>query len=131
MNELVNLLAECHALDIQLIPTGDGRLTIDAPEARLTADLIDRLKTHKPELWAESAPADELDLALERARVEWAKLTNIEKEGQPQDAFDEHRRCEDRVWTYDESTQLGRDAWLTETFSDVTHYEDFVRWLEE
>ena len=38
------LLVDCHARGIRLSLAGDGGLTIDAPRAALTPDLIDRLR---------------------------------------------------------------------------------------
>lgn len=50
MTELQELLTECKAHGIRLIPAGDANLTIDAPEGALTSDLTERLKAHKAEL---------------------------------------------------------------------------------
>ena len=57
MNDLAELLADCDALGIRLHPAGDGGLTIDAPQAALTPDMVARLKTHKAELLALLRPA--------------------------------------------------------------------------
>ena len=53
---VARLLAECEAHGIRLIVTGDGGLTIDAPQDALTPDLLDRLKAHKPDLLAKLWP---------------------------------------------------------------------------
>jgi hypothetical protein len=50
MTELAALLADCDARGIRLHPAADGGLTIDAPQAAPTPDLLDRLKAHKAEL---------------------------------------------------------------------------------
>ncbi len=57
MSALTELLADCDAGDIRLHPAGDGGLTIDAPQAALTPDIVARLKTHKAELLALLRPA--------------------------------------------------------------------------
>ena len=54
---LADLLAECDAHGIRLLPADDGGLTIDAPQDALTPDLLDRLKAHKAELLAMLRPA--------------------------------------------------------------------------
>jgi|GEM_PF-3122992 hypothetical protein len=59
MTGLAQLLVDCDANGIRLLPTGDGRLTIDAPHDVLTPALVDRLKSQKVELLALLAfPAD-------------------------------------------------------------------------
>ena len=50
MTELAELVADCGAHGIRLLATGDGGLTIDAPQGALMPDLIRRLKAHKGEL---------------------------------------------------------------------------------
>ena len=50
MNDLPELLADCDAHGIRLMPAGDGGLTIDAPQDALTPGLMERLKSHKGEL---------------------------------------------------------------------------------
>ena len=50
LSMLSDLLSECDAQGIRLLPAGDGGLTIDAPQDALTPDLLSRLKTHKTEL---------------------------------------------------------------------------------
>jgi hypothetical protein len=52
MNGLAELLADCDGNGIRLLPTGDGRLTIDAPHDALTPEMIGRLNAHKAELLA-------------------------------------------------------------------------------
>ena len=47
---LADLLAECDAGGIQLIPAADGSLTVDAPDNALTPELLERLKAHKADL---------------------------------------------------------------------------------
>jgi hypothetical protein len=46
----VELLAECEALGIRLIPAGEGELTIKGPKGALSPDLIQRLKGQKAAL---------------------------------------------------------------------------------
>ena len=57
MTSLPELLADCDARNIRLAATGDGGLTIDAPQDALTPDLMGRLKAHKGELLAILRPA--------------------------------------------------------------------------
>lgn len=57
MSDLAELLADCDARGIRLHPAGDGGLTIDAPQAALTPDMVARLKAHKAELLALLRPA--------------------------------------------------------------------------
>lgn len=52
MSGLAELLAECDAHGIRLVPAGDGGLTVDAPAGCLTPDLVERLRAHKAELLA-------------------------------------------------------------------------------
>ena len=68
MTALAELLADCRARGIRLIPTGDDRLTIDAPEDALTPDLIERLKACKGELLAILRPAPDVALVAPAAR---------------------------------------------------------------
>ncbi|OHB70153.1 MAG: hypothetical protein A2V70_14835 [Planctomycetes bacterium RBG_13_63_9] len=49
---LADLLTECDARGIRLHPVGDGGLTIDAPQAALTPNMVARLKADKAELLA-------------------------------------------------------------------------------
>jgi len=56
---LEKLIADCDAQGIRLAPVGDGGLTIDAPQAALTPELLNRLKAHKAELLAMLRPAPE------------------------------------------------------------------------
>lgn len=49
---LAGLLAECDAHGVQLLPVGDGGLTIDGPQEAMTPDLLDRLKAHKADVLA-------------------------------------------------------------------------------
>jgi hypothetical protein len=49
---LANLLADCDAHGIRLMPAGDGGLTIDSPQDALTPGLLDRLKAHKADVLA-------------------------------------------------------------------------------
>jgi hypothetical protein len=49
---IADMLAECDAHGIRLLPADDGGLTIDAPHDALTPDLLDRLRAHKAELVA-------------------------------------------------------------------------------
>ena len=53
---LADLLAECDAQGVRLLPCGQGELTIDAPQAVLTPELLERLRTHKAELVAQLRP---------------------------------------------------------------------------
>jgi len=57
MTDLTELLADCDARGIRLHLAGDGGLTIDAPQAALTPDMLARLKAHKAELVAVLRPA--------------------------------------------------------------------------
>jgi hypothetical protein len=52
MSATHELLAECHAIGIELLVAGDDRLIIDAPQDALTPDLLGRLQAHKGELLA-------------------------------------------------------------------------------
>ncbi|MEX0701297.1 MAG: hypothetical protein WD069_04310 [Planctomycetales bacterium] len=52
MSDAPELLARCRALDIRLLPVGDGELTIDSPAGSLSPDLIERLKASKREVLA-------------------------------------------------------------------------------
>jgi hypothetical protein len=52
MSGLAELLADCDVRGIRLRPAGDGGLTIDAPQAALTPDMVERLTIHKAELMA-------------------------------------------------------------------------------
>lgn len=56
MNRLDKLLADCNARGIRLRPAAAGGLTIVAPRAALTPELLDRLKFHKAELLAFLTP---------------------------------------------------------------------------
>ena len=47
---LAELLADCDAQGIRLLPSDDDGLTIDAPQDALTSAFLDRLKAHKGEL---------------------------------------------------------------------------------
>ncbi|MGD9721416.1 MAG: hypothetical protein AB7O59_09425 [Pirellulales bacterium] len=53
---LTDLLAECDAHGIRLLPGGHGGLTIDAPQEVLTPKLIERLRTHKAGLVSQLRP---------------------------------------------------------------------------
>ena len=57
MSDLAELLEDCDTRGIRLYPASDGGLTIDAPQAALTPDMMARLKTHKAELLALFWPA--------------------------------------------------------------------------
>lgn len=48
--KLSELLADCEARGIRLLPNGSGGLTIDAPHDALTSELTGRLKAHKAAL---------------------------------------------------------------------------------
>jgi hypothetical protein len=52
---LDDLLAELSRLDVRMMPTGDGDLTLDAQEGMLTPDLLARLKSCKGDLLARLA----------------------------------------------------------------------------
>lgn len=52
MTGMAELLADCDTRGIRLHPAGDGGLTIDAPQATLTPDMVARLRNHKAELLA-------------------------------------------------------------------------------
>ena len=47
MNHLAELLADCDACGIRLLPASNGGLAINAPQDTLTPDLLNRLKAHK------------------------------------------------------------------------------------
>lgn len=47
-----DLIVDCDAQGIRLLPADDGKLTIDAPHDALTPDLLSRLRTQKSELLA-------------------------------------------------------------------------------
>jgi TubC N-terminal docking domain len=99
---VAELLAKCDANGIRLFQTGDGGLTIDAPQDALTADLLDRLKDHKDDIlaalgaiddphrspaetdeerkaiqWVENGPKADVDAAFDRAVAEWCEVTGI------------------------------------------------------
>lgn len=57
MSGLAQLLADCNARGIRLLPADDGGLTIDAPQAVMTAEIMGRLKAHKGELLTRLRPA--------------------------------------------------------------------------
>jgi TubC N-terminal docking domain len=50
------LLADCRARAIVLVPSQNGTLTIDGPRAVLTPDYIDRLKANKAAILAALLP---------------------------------------------------------------------------
>ncbi|MEX0978287.1 MAG: hypothetical protein WDZ48_05525 [Pirellulales bacterium] len=56
MSALGELLAECNAKGIQLVPNDEGDLTIDAPQGALTPDLLEQLKVQKAALVAHLQP---------------------------------------------------------------------------
>lgn len=77
---LFDLLAECRARGIRLLNTGDGGLTIDAPQFALTPDLLDRLTALKGDVLAmlRAAPGgDHID-----ARSIWREALRV-LEGDP------------------------------------------------
>ncbi len=59
---LAELLADCHAHGIRLLPAPDGGLTIDAPQDALTPGLVARLKAHKAALLALLQPTPDAAL---------------------------------------------------------------------
>ena len=59
MSDLAELLTDCDTRGIRLRPVGDGGLTINAPQAALTLDMVARLKIHKAELLALLRPSAE------------------------------------------------------------------------
>ena len=67
MTGLNELLADCDARGIRLLPSSDGGLTMDAPQDALTPDLLARLKTYKADLLALLRPAHEVAQALPEA----------------------------------------------------------------
>lgn len=85
---LADLLAECDARGIRLTLAEGGGLTIDAPPAALTADLLDRLKAHK------AALLDTLRLPTERPTVEpeaaesEIETAELDPDGWPLDCLD-------------------------------------------
>ena len=50
MTGLDELLADCDARGIRLLPSSDGGLTLDAPQDAVTPELLDGLRQHKSEL---------------------------------------------------------------------------------
>ena len=48
---LAELLADCDAHGIRLLPAGVDELAIDAPHDVLTLELLDRLKAHRARCW--------------------------------------------------------------------------------
>ena len=58
---VAELLTECDAIGIRLVPAGKGGLTINAPQEVLTPDLVERLRTNKSELVALLQPKPRLD----------------------------------------------------------------------
>jgi hypothetical protein len=57
MIDLTELLADCDALGVRLIPAVDGGLIVEAPQSAATPDLLAHLKAHKSELLALLRPA--------------------------------------------------------------------------
>ena len=64
MTGLAELLADCDAHGIRLLPAGDGGLTIDAPQDALTPAMLARLKARKAELLASLLPAVDAGAAV-------------------------------------------------------------------
>lgn len=56
------LLADCAARGVELSLASDGGLTIDAPEAALTPELLTDLREHKAQLVAMLTPPIESDI---------------------------------------------------------------------
>jgi hypothetical protein len=56
MTGVAELLADCGAQRIRLLPAGGGGLTINAPKGALTPDLLGRLTAHKAEILAILGP---------------------------------------------------------------------------
>ena len=95
MTGLAELLEECDSHGIRLSLVGDRELTIDAPKAALTPDLVGRLKAHKSELLS-ILTADPVALStrqqvygqmIERVNaasqgcpIDWPKLDTIESQ---------------------------------------------------
>ena len=50
MTGLNELLADCDARGIRLLPSSDGGLTMDAPQDAVTPELLDELRQHKSDL---------------------------------------------------------------------------------
>ena len=57
MKRPAELMADCDARGIRLLPAGDGGLTIDAPRDALSPELMARLKSYKGELLGRLRPA--------------------------------------------------------------------------
>jgi hypothetical protein len=53
---VAELLTECDAIGIRLVPASGGGLTIDAPQEVLTPDLVDQLRIHKADLLVRLQP---------------------------------------------------------------------------
>ena len=94
MTGLTKLLADCDAHGIRLLPSGDSRLTIDAPQDALTPDLIGRLKAQKDELLAflsddpvtpetrqqvYTQMIERVNVAYQGGPIDWPKLDAIEQ----------------------------------------------------
>ena len=84
---LADLLADCEANRIRLIPTGGGGLTIDAPQGALTPALVTRLKAHKAEL-----------LALLRPAPDAAPTPPVATSDAPSKPTEPVCRCESTTW---------------------------------
>lgn len=96
MNGPTELRAECDAHDIRLLPDGDDRLTIDAPQDALTPDLVERLMANKAELLA-ILRADATRAGLPDASETWgavnqrvddSELGDLGPDGWPIDSID-------------------------------------------
>jgi hypothetical protein len=64
-----DLLVECEAHGIRLTLVGDDRLSIDAPQAAFTPDLLARLKANKADLLAMLRPAPTYEAPAKPAKA--------------------------------------------------------------
>jgi len=71
MSAVSDLLAECQAKGIRLLPAGNGGLTVDASRGVLTNELMEQLRVYKPELVADLRVADHRD---DDRFEEWVEL---------------------------------------------------------
>ncbi len=95
MTGLAELLADCVAFGIRLLPTHDGGLNIDAPQDALTPDLIERLKTSKLILLAtlradcvspdtrrqvHAEMLERVNAAYQGGAIDWPRIDDIEQQ---------------------------------------------------
>jgi hypothetical protein len=96
---LADLMAECNAHGIRLLPDGVGGLTIDAPHGALTPALLARLKSHKRDVLALLGRIDSPDRPLVAAEPDRSAEPS---RPEPRTAL------EPRYWRHDP----GRGLWI-------------------